>query len=131
MNIKLDIYYLYLLTPSFFSTAVVAELEQLWCTSYEQRCRKNNPTFIYYIAKVSDIKKQNDSLTEETTDLVGQIRAQRDAANDKSPTNKLLDSMKKLSAKIQEAEHVDKANLLKQWNQVLSNIQCLRDEDDV
>lgn len=37
--------------------------------------------------------------------------------------------MKKLSAKIQEAEHVAKADLLKQWNQVLSNIECLRDED--
>ncbi|KAL0145079.1 hypothetical protein V8B55DRAFT_1442683 [Mucor lusitanicus] len=107
--------------------AVVAEIEQLWCTSYEQRCRKNNPTFIYYIAKVSDIKRQNDRLIEETNDLVRQIRAQRDAGNDKSSTDKLLDSMKKLSARIQEAENASKLDLMRQWSQVLSNIECIRD----
>ncbi|KAK4520569.1 Mitochondrial distribution and morphology protein 12 [Mucor velutinosus] len=109
-----------------FPTAVVAEIEQLWCTSYEQRCRKNNPTFIYYIAKVSDIKKQNDSLIKEIRELVRQIREQRDAASYKTSNDKLIDFIKKLSAKIQEAENVSKADLIKQWSQVLSNIECIR-----
>lgn len=115
------------MNPFSVYIAVVAEIEQLWCTSYEQRCRKNNPTFIYYIAKVSDIKRQNDRLIEETNDLVRQIRAQRDAGNDKSSTDKLLDSMKKLSARIQEAENASKLDLMRQWSQVLSNIECIRD----
>ncbi|KAL9539788.1 hypothetical protein PS6_011050 [Mucor atramentarius] len=107
--------------------AVVAEIEQLWCTNYEKRCRKNNPTFIYYIAKVSDIKKQNDSLVEETNALINQIRVQRAAANVRSSNEKLMDSMKKLSAKIQEAENISKADLMRQWQQVLCNIEGIRE----
>ncbi|KAL7310470.1 hypothetical protein PS15m_009966 [Mucor circinelloides] len=78
--------------------AIVAEIEQLWCTKYENRCRKNNPTFIYYIAKTSDIKKKEESLKDDTDELIKQLRQDQAERNRKSRPNymKSVDDLKEL-----------------------------------
>lgn len=78
--------------------AIVAEIEQLWCTKYENRCRKNNPTFIYYIAKTSDIKKKEETLKDDTEELIKQLRQDQAERDRKSRPNyiKSVDNLKDL-----------------------------------
>ncbi|KAI8641625.1 hypothetical protein BD408DRAFT_444199 [Parasitella parasitica] len=78
--------------------AIVAEIEQLWCTKYENRCRKNNPTLIYYIAKTSYIKEKNDWLKDQTDELVKQLREDQAEKSRKSRPNyiKSVDDLKDL-----------------------------------
>ncbi|GAN03584.1 hypothetical protein MAM1_0043d03039 [Mucor ambiguus] len=78
--------------------AVVAEIELLWCTKSERRSRNNNPAFVYYVAKRSDIMYQRESLKTENDLLIQKIRAQIEAANEKSLNYQIFDSITELSS---------------------------------
>ncbi|CEP15173.1 hypothetical protein [Parasitella parasitica] len=78
--------------------AIVAEIEQLWCTKYENRCRKNNPTLIYYIAKTSYIKEKDEWLKDQTDVLVKQLKEDQAEKSRRSRPNyiKSVDDLKDL-----------------------------------
>lgn len=52
-----------------FFKAVVSEIELLWCLDDAKHCRKNNPTYIYYIANYDSVMKHEEKLREETAEL--------------------------------------------------------------
>ncbi|GAN11046.1 hypothetical protein MAM1_0457d10599 [Mucor ambiguus] len=54
---------------------VIAEVEQLWCTKSERVSRENNPSFIYYLAKTTDIRRQADILEEDSKELVQKLQS--------------------------------------------------------
>ncbi|KAI9245393.1 hypothetical protein EDC94DRAFT_413781 [Helicostylum pulchrum] len=50
--------------------AVVSEIELLWCSTKTKYSRKNNPTYIYYIASFDSISLQEKKLLKETKELI-------------------------------------------------------------
>ncbi|KAI7895160.1 uncharacterized protein EV154DRAFT_34774 [Mucor mucedo] len=55
--------------------AVVSEIELLWCFDNSKHCRKNNPTYIYYIASYDSVMKHEEKLREETAALLKKMNA--------------------------------------------------------
>ncbi|KAG2229373.1 hypothetical protein INT48_000910 [Thamnidium elegans] len=53
---------------------VVSEIELLWCFEYENKSRRNNPLFIYYVAKEETIRKHEKELEKETEELKNEIK---------------------------------------------------------
>lgn len=49
--------------------AVIAEIEQLWCTPSTKHDRKNNPSYIYYAANVKEVEKHKEMLKFDTERL--------------------------------------------------------------
>ncbi|KAL9557249.1 hypothetical protein MBANPS3_001480 [Mucor bainieri] len=121
--------------------AIVAEIEQLWCTKYENRCRRNNPTLIYYIAKTSDIKKKEETLKDDTDELIRQLRQDQAERNRKSRPNyiKSVDNMKELIKEdtdrlIEQLEKRERnavsshSNLLQEVREISTQLQKDADE---
>ncbi|KAG1121532.1 hypothetical protein G6F42_012337 [Rhizopus arrhizus] len=63
------------LGKSVWLSHFAAEVEQLWCTRSERVSRNNNPSFVYYLAKKADIRRQADILEEESDELVQKLQA--------------------------------------------------------
>ncbi|KAI8887137.1 hypothetical protein K501DRAFT_307808 [Backusella circina FSU 941] len=53
--------------------AVVAEVEMLWCTSRERYDRKNNPSYIYYVANAKTVKSHVELMRDETKKLIEEL----------------------------------------------------------
>jgi hypothetical protein len=78
----------------FFFIAIVAETEQLWCRQSTVTKRKNNPTFIYYIASEDAANEQEEILKKETRKLMKKIKAEY-ALADEPKYNKAIRDLKK------------------------------------
>lgn len=64
-----------------FFTAVVSEIELLWCFNDSKYCRENNPTYIYYIASYDSVTKHEEKLREETIALLKKLNITDTAHN--------------------------------------------------
>ncbi|KAG2229372.1 hypothetical protein INT48_000909 [Thamnidium elegans] len=56
---------------------VVSEIELLWCSEDENKSRRNNPSFIYYVAKEKTIRNHEKELEKETKKLCKKLKIKR------------------------------------------------------
>lgn len=56
-----------------FSLAVIAEIEQLWCFPCEARRSKYSPRFVYYVAKIADVRNQRKMVKDQCARLIEDI----------------------------------------------------------
>jgi hypothetical protein len=45
----------------------------LWCTPRQRYDRKNNPSYIYYVANVKTIKSHSELIRDETKKLIEEL----------------------------------------------------------
>lgn len=57
--------------------AVIAEIEQLWCTPFERHWRRNNPSFIFYVAKQVDIENQRKNMKSLANNIIQKHKSER------------------------------------------------------
>lgn len=57
--------------------AVIAEIEQLWCTPFERHWRRNNPSFIFYVAKQVDIENQRKNMKSLVNNIIQKHKSER------------------------------------------------------
>jgi hypothetical protein len=58
--------------------AVVSEIELLWCSKKAKHSRRNNPTYIYYIANYEAVKLHEEKLLKETEELEDRLNLDPD-----------------------------------------------------